>query len=388
LRTWLGCYKGPRPEASTSVIHYCLTTIRYSPVCDQLLSIFSFCGLALAAFGIGRPVLRGLGVGQDDRLSVAVWSVAVGLIVAGLLLAGLGLLGVLYVPVVGVITMAACLWGLGEILHSAIHAAEQRTFPSPDVPPARFDAPEDTPWAPPPRWLSRGMLLAAGAACLGSLIGALAPPTAGDALCYHLELPKTFLVEHRILYLPYHDNATFPLLTEMWFLWGLAIDGGVCAQLVHWGLGVLLGLAAVVLATPILGRRWAWVAGALVVLTPGVSNQMTAPLNDVALAAMTTLALAAWWRAVVGDQGRRWFVLAGLTAGGALATKYIALLFAVAVAATWCWAGPGGAAFSWKGPPWWRWLPSASQGSGTSGRLGTGATRCFPSSPRCSAIPR
>ena len=62
-------------------------------------------------------------------------------------------------------------------------------------------------------------------------------------------------------------------------------------RLIHWELGVLLGLATVVLAAPVVSRPWAWLAGAVVVLVPGVSNQMTAPMNDLALALMTTLAL-------------------------------------------------------------------------------------------------
>ncbi len=296
----------------------------------------------MAVYGLGRPMLRGLGVAEEDRLSEVVWSVSLGLVTAGLLILGLGLAGVLYAHVIGMLTMAACFGGLGGILCRQLRGAERKAFPldgglleggRPAV-----EEPDEAPWAPPPRWLSRGMLLAAAVACLGSLIGALAPPTAGDALCYHLELPKTFLLEHRIGYLPYHDNATFPLLAEMWYLWGLALDGAVCAQLVHWGLGILLGLATVVLATGILGRGWAWIAGALVVLTPGINNQMTAPLNDVALAAMTTLTLAAWWQGVAGEGSRRWFVVAGITAGGALGTKYLALVFAAAVAATWLWA--------------------------------------------------
>jgi len=275
--------------------------------------------------------LRGLGLRQEGCLATAVWSMALGLIAAGLLWTALGLVGWLYVPVIGVVTLIACVWGLGEMGHGLTVIAERPTWSGPE------EAPADEPWTPPPRWLLRGVLAAAVIACAGSLIGAMAPPTAGDALCYHLELPKIFLAEHRILHLPHHDNGTFPLTAEMWYLWGLALDGGVCAQLIHWGLGVLLGLAAAVLAAPILGRRWAWVVGAVVVLTPGVNNQMTAPLNDVALAVMTTLALAAWWRAVVNEEGRRWFVVAGLAGGGALGTKYIALVFAAAVAITWLW---------------------------------------------------
>ena len=292
--------------------------------------------MALAAYGLGRPLIRGLRLGDEDRLSIGVWSVAAGLIVAGTLLSALGMAGCLYVPVIGVLTVSACFWGIGQMFlpETAVDGEptqqESSQAESPDESPR-------PPWSPPASWTSGGVLLLAALACLGSLIAALAPPTAGDAVCYHLELPKAFLADHALRYLPYSENSTFPLLVEMWYLWGLAMDGGVTAQLVHWGLGVLLGLSAVVLATPIVGRPWAWIAGAAVVLTPGVNNQMTAPLNDVALALMTTLAFSAWWRAVVDGRTRRWFLLAGLAGGGALGTKYIAVVFALAVAIPAAW---------------------------------------------------
>jgi hypothetical protein len=300
---------------------------------SPLFSLLSLATIALACYALGRPVIRGLGVGQEDRLSIAVWSVSVGLVVAGTLLAVLGLVGALYVPLIGALSVIGGCWGIGQLLSDCSLASREPTvtaLPAPDPSPK-------APWPAPPAWVHRAVLLAAAAACLGALIAALAPPTAGDALCYHLELPRQFLADHALGYLPYSENSTYPLLTEIWYLWGLALDGGVAAQLVHWGLGVLLGLATVVLATPIVGRPWAWTAGALVVLAPGVNNQMTAPLNDVALAVCTTLALAAWWRAVIGGEGRRWFLLAGLAAGGALGVKYLAGVFALAVAGTALW---------------------------------------------------
>jgi len=302
----------------------------------SLFSLFALASLLLAALGLGQPIWRGLGLGDGDRLSGLVWSLALGLITAGMLLVGLGLVGLLYVPLIVTLTVAAAVWGMADLLLVSRRAPWEYSLDAEDQS-SGFSAEEPTPWPPPARWLYAGLLAAAGVASAGSLIGAMAPPVAGDALCYHLELPKTFLLEHRLAYLPYHDNSTFPLLAEMWYLWGLALEGGVCAQLVHWALGCLLALATVVLATPILGRSWSWLAAAIVLLTPGVNNQMTAPLNDVALAAFTTLALAAWWRAVINDEGRRWFLLAGLMAGAALGTKYLALVFAAALAATWLW---------------------------------------------------
>jgi dolichyl-phosphate-mannose-protein mannosyltransferase len=296
----------------------------------QLLSLLSVAVITLAAYGLGRPVLRGLNLVDDDRLTTGVWSIAVGLVLGGTLLTILGLIGLLYRPLIGVLSIVGCFWGIGLIVrqHLLRTTTEQRAVAS-QPPPA--------PWPPPARWISRAVLILALAACTGSLIGALAPPTAGDALCYHLELPKTFLADHAIRFLPDSDNSTFPLLAEIWYAWGLALDGPVAAGLIHWELGILLGLATVVLATPIVSRPWAWLAGAVVVLTPGVSNQMTAPMNDLALALMTTLAAAAWWQAIVAQESRRWFVLAGIAAGGALSVKYLALVFALAVAIPSCW---------------------------------------------------
>jgi len=303
---------------------------------DQAVSLLVVATMTLAAFGVGRPMLRGLGVGCEDSLSTAVWSLAAGWIIAGLAITALGLLHLLYVSVIGTLTLLAAFWGLGELCFVGAAEPDDAGLGDAETDDDSTSDPPATALAPP-RWVSKGIGVLAGLACLGSLVGALAPPTAGDALCYHLELPKVFLAGHAIRDLPFHDNATYPLLTEMWYLWGLALDGPVAAQLVHWVMGILLALGAVLLATPIVGRPWAWVVGSAVLLVPGVNNQMTAPLCDVALAAMVTLAVTAWWRAAIEDQSPRWFLLAGLAGGAALGVKYTALLAVGAMLPVWAW---------------------------------------------------
>ena len=304
---------------------------------EQLISLLTLATITLASYGLGRPILRGLGFRSEDTLTIAVWGIAVGLIVAGLFLTGMGLLGVLHVPVIGVLTLAAGFWGVGEMSRGYLRRCEEAirrgSTSAVDVAPAPLPA-----WQLLPRWLGHGVAVLAVVACIGSLVGALAPPTAGDALCYHLTLPKVFIERGGICYLPYQDNSTFPLLTEIWYMWAMVIDSPTAAALVHWGLGILLALATVLLARPIVGRQWAWIAGGVVLLVPGINNQMAAPLNDVALAAMTTLALAAWWKGAIEDDGHRWFLLAGLAGAAAVSTKYIAMVFALAVGSTWVWA--------------------------------------------------
>lgn len=301
----------------------------------SLTSLLTLALVSAAAFGLGRPLVRALAIVERDRLAVRVWSLAIGFLAAGLLLTGAGLLGLLYRELIGPATLAAACWGLYELgwfptgrRDPLRRATAERQW--------RFDAADEA-WDPPPAWFARIVFVAAAVACACALVSALAPPTAGDALCYHLELPKAFLHGHAVTYSPLRDNATFPLLAEMWFLWGLALDSGVAAQLIHWELGLLFAAAATLLAAPLVGRGWARIAGALVLLVPGVTNQMTAPLNDVALALLVTLSLVAVWQLLVRAADSRWSILAGLAVGGAVSVKYTSFLAAGAIAALFAW---------------------------------------------------
>ncbi len=292
-----------------------------------LTTCLATAALLLACFGAGRPLLRLLDHEADDTLDTVTWSMALGLAAAGCVLMFLGLCGLLYRPVIGVLTMTVCFWGLGEI--SLLYWERKDRQRARHWPTAETQSTAGR--------LPRGLGFACVALCAsvaaGSFVSALAPPTAGDALYYHLDLPKVFLQEHALVYLPDHEKSTFPLLVEMWFLWALALDGPVAAQLIHWFTGLLWAAATVLLARPLVGHTWAYLAGAVVLLVPGVSLQMTAPLNDVGAALPTTLALVAWHKAACQRQSHRWYVLAGAMLGAGLGAKYTGLLFLTAFAA-------------------------------------------------------
>lgn len=318
---------------------------------DSLAALITLAGLTLAAVGLGRPMFRGLldsveyrrgefAVGPSAVAELA-FSLGLGWVAWGTLWMGLGFAGGLYLPLMAALTAPAAAWGVVQLqAWWRTHAGAWRV--EADEPPDEHDAAAEDDTASPAlpfgeedtrrtRRAALGVLTLAAIAALAALVAALAPPTAGDALCYHLELPKRFLAAHGLLDLPYSDNATFPLLAEMWYLWALAIGGPTAAQLVHWEFGLLLALAAWALAEPIVGRGAGALAAAVTLLVPGVTNQMTAPLNDVALAALATLGLAAWWRAAVDGERPGWYAAAGLAWGGALGTKYLALVFLAAV---------------------------------------------------------
>ncbi|MES2463737.1 MAG: hypothetical protein V4671_24475, partial [Armatimonadota bacterium] len=75
----------------------------------------------------------------------------------------------------------------------------------------------------------------AAAAALGLIglltaIAALAPPSflEWDSLAYHLAVPKTYLAQGRIFYIPYDHHSNFPFTLEMLYLL-MMVPAGVLA---------------------------------------------------------------------------------------------------------------------------------------------------------------
>lgn len=159
---------------------------------------------------------------------------------------------------------------------------------------------------------------------VGCMLTAMIPVTDGDALCYHLQVPKVFLAKHQVSFEPDLHETIYPLVVELLYTIGLEFRGPVACRWVQLLFGLVFAGNVSLLAEPFLGRR-SWWAGSIALLTPAVTNGMSAPLNDVALAAFGTAALAATMQAV-GIQSKRLAILAGCFTGLAVGVKYPALV--------------------------------------------------------------
>ncbi len=248
--------------------------------------------LAVAATGLGLRALAGLGLVPEHPADA--WALATPLGLGALALAGLGL------GVAGLLTPA----GLGLVLAAAL-AVGGRGGWSGTIGAARS--------LRAGRGIGLGFDVPLAVAVVGSLLTSLAPVTDGDALCYHLQVPKVFLLAHSATFEPDLHETIYPLATEMLYAVrpGLAGAGGVPAGAVAARPGLRGERGG--LARPVLGDRARW-AGAVALLVPAVSNGMGAPLNDVALAAFGNAAIVAGvgWR---GRPSLRAAVLAGLLPG-------------------------------------------------------------------------
>ena len=163
-----------------------------------------------------------------------------------------------------------------------------------------------------------------GLVLVGTALTAMTPVTDGDALCYHLQVPKVFLMRGSVGFVPDLHETVYPLVTEMLYAVALEFRGPVACRGIQWVLGLVFAANVTALARPSLGRR-AWWAGAIALSVPAVSNGMSAPLNDVALAAFGTAAIFAWVRLHERPSVTA-AIAAGLFAGLAIGVKYPALV--------------------------------------------------------------
>jgi hypothetical protein len=259
--------------------------------------------LVLWSRGVGLWVLRRLHSAPEHPIDAWSLSVPLGLGVLALATFGLAECGGLTVAGIGVVLGVGVMLGGSAIRSAMIPALRSLRTITPR--PSLVDA-----------------FLAA--TLLGTLLTALAPVTDGDALCYHLQVPKVFLERHAALFDPDLHETVYPLVTEMLYAVALALRGPIACRLVQWIFGVVFAANVTALARPVLGARARW-AGTIALLVPAISNGMGAPLNDVALAACGNAAVVAWtrWRQRP-TQGNA--VLVGLLTGLALGVKYPALV--------------------------------------------------------------
>jgi hypothetical protein len=88
---------------------------------------------------------------------------------------------------------------------------------------------------------SRIILIALFAMACVNLVGALGPELGFDALWYHLTLPKIWLSEHLIRFLPgtVFRYSVMPKLTETLYTASVALGSAVPAKLIHFSFGIL-----------------------------------------------------------------------------------------------------------------------------------------------------
>jgi len=162
------------------------------------------------------------------------------------------------------------------------------------------------------------------------LIIALAPTITHDAMVYHLNVPKIYANEHRIVEIPYNLFSNTVLNLGMLYTAALLIDEFILANLLHFvfGLGVLAFLYAT--ARRNFGKTTAMLAVLILLFNPAVLNEMPIAYVDMGMAFYFLLCIYCLWQwRKEGDA--RWFGLLCVYAGIFAGIKYTSLHGLVAI---------------------------------------------------------
>ena len=157
---------------------------------------------------------------------------------------------------------------------------------------------------------------------LVNLIGALAPEIEADALVYHLYIPRVYIQNHRLVYIPYEFRAAFPLGIEMLFTLGMLLSDSILAKLIHFSLGVLSLLATYCFGRKYVGGRAGLLAATIFYTVSIVAWSSTTAYVDLGTTFFSTLevfALVNWWH----SRRDRWLAVAAIMCGLTMGTKYL-----------------------------------------------------------------
>lgn len=164
------------------------------------------------------------------------------------------------------------------------------------------------------------------------LFAAIAPPTANDALMYHLALPKAFIGRGALGEVPYNMASYFPLGVEMHAVWAMLLSRFGSARMGEVAAGATLAAFGplVVLVTygwaraRRLDRTWSTLAALAVGSIPSVYFVIAGQGVDVAVAGYSALAVLAagrWWATLESE----WLRLIAVAVGMALSAKLSAI---------------------------------------------------------------
>ena len=173
------------------------------------------------------------------------------------------------------------------------------------------------------------LLACLGVALMLDLLEGLSPPADADTMAYHFALPKLFLQEGRLIFIPRAVDGAIPLLLQMTYIPALSLGGEKGLTLWTMVSGWGTAWALYFLSRRYLERSWSLALTLIWLTTPVVLYGGGTGQIEVRNAGFVIIAVAALIRG--RETGLlRYAVLAGLATGLFVGAKYTGLLFAAA----------------------------------------------------------
>jgi len=158
-----------------------------------------------------------------------------------------------------------------------------------------------------------------------SFIACLAPPMDLDSLVYHLAIPKIWIQNHEIVYIPYILPSEFPLNTETLYALGMILTDDVSSGLIIWIYGILFILSIFSFCREYFSSKVGILASSAFCCMPLFGSLSVRTLVDIVTAYYAFLGLYAFLRYVDSDDFK-WLILCCVISGLSASTKHSGII--------------------------------------------------------------
>jgi len=159
-----------------------------------------------------------------------------------------------------------------------------------------------------------------------NLVGVFGPELAYDALWYHLTLPKLYLLNHAIIFVPggllYY--SAMPKLAEMLYVAGISFGNEILPKFIHFSFGILVGIALYKVQRKFFTSVISLIGVVIFYSNLVVAWESTTAYVDLIRTFFELMGLwgfITWWE----SQQRKWLIASALMLGFAITTKYLAI---------------------------------------------------------------
>jgi len=159
-----------------------------------------------------------------------------------------------------------------------------------------------------------------------NLIGALGPEFSFDALWYHLTIPKIFINEHKIFFIPggLFYYSIMPKLGEMLFIPALMFGNEIISKLIQWTFGMLSAFVVYKISRNFFDQKLSIIASLIFYSSLVVAWQSTIAYIDLIRTFFEIMALWGFLE-FYKSKNKKWLVESAVMVGLAISTKLIAL---------------------------------------------------------------
>lgn len=161
---------------------------------------------------------------------------------------------------------------------------------------------------------------------LVNLVGILSPEIAFDALWYHLTLPKLYLLNNSIYFVPggllYY--SVMPKLVDMLYVFGLSLGSDLFPRLIHYLFGLLTVVVSYKLSRIFLDKKYSLISSVIFYSSIVVGWESVSSYIDLGRAFFEVLTLWGFINWIKTGE-KKWLIESAIILGLAISTKILAI---------------------------------------------------------------